>query len=97
MAFDCLWRERDIRREPLWYRRVALEEAIQGSRQILPARRLGDNGVEAWGQVLTQDYEGLVGKDQEAPYVGGTTLRWLKLKRPDARDMVSAPRRRWRR
>jgi len=78
------------------YRRVALEEAIEGARQILPARRLADNGIEAWAQVLTHGYEGLVGKDPEALYVGGTTLRWLKLKRPDARDMASA-RRRWRR
>jgi ATP-dependent DNA ligase len=61
---------------------------------IFPARRLPDNGLDAWAQVLELGYEGLVGKDQEAPYVGGTTLRWLKLKRPDARDVVAA-RSRW--
>jgi bifunctional non-homologous end joining protein LigD len=95
MAFDCLWRaDCDIRHEPLWYRRVALEEAIHGERLILPTRRLAEDGFEAWTQVLEQGYEGLVGKDQEASYLGGTTVRWLKLKRPDARDVV-APRSRW--
>jgi ATP-dependent DNA ligase len=35
-------------------------------------------------------YEGLVGKDEESKYIHGTTLGWLKLKRPDARDVVAA-------
>ena len=46
---------------------------------IFAARRLADNGFEAWGQVLERGYEGYVGKDPESPYKGGRTLSWLKL------------------
>lgn len=54
---------------------------------MLPARRLPADGIEAWG------YEGLVGKDEDSTYTGGTSLRWLKLKRPDARDQLATRRR----
>ena len=29
---------------------------------------LADNGLKAWQQVLDRGYEGLVGKDESAPY-----------------------------
>jgi ATP-dependent DNA ligase len=86
MAFDCLYRDRDLRSEPLWYRRAALEKAIDGARAILPMRHLPPHGLDAWAEVEQYGYEGLIGKDERAPYVGERTLRWLKLKRADARD-----------
>ena len=47
---------------------------------ILPARRLAPNGFDAWKDVLRANYEGLVAKDPASPYVGGRTLKWLKVK-----------------
>jgi ATP-dependent DNA ligase len=47
---------------------------------ILPARRLADEGLAAWEEVLARGYEGLVAKDPTSAYVGGRTLKWLKVK-----------------
>ena len=58
-------------------RRNVLEELVDGQQWVLPARRLSDNGLEAWVQVLERGYEGLVGKDEASPYVEGRTLTWL--------------------
>ena len=63
-----------------------LEELIAREREILPVRRLSSNGLKAWAQALHKGYEGLVGKDPESPYVGGRTLKWLKLKQPHYRE-----------
>ncbi len=49
---------------------------------VLPARRLSDDGLNAWQQVLDRGYEGLVAKDPTSPYVGGRTVKWLKVKQP---------------
>jgi ATP-dependent DNA ligase len=46
---------------------------------------LGANGLEAWAQVVERGYEGLVAKDPASPYVGGRTLKWLKVKQRDYR------------
>jgi ATP-dependent DNA ligase len=40
---------------------------------------------DAWAQVLKAGYEGLVGKDNASPYVGGRTPKWLKVKVPKHR------------
>jgi bifunctional non-homologous end joining protein LigD len=81
MAFDCLYaRGKDLRKRPLRVRRNVLEELVDGHRLVLPARRLADDGVEAWAQVLARGYEGMVGKDEASAYVEGRTLAWLKVK-----------------
>jgi len=36
--------------------------------------------------VLEHGYEGLVAKDPESRYVGGRTLKWLKVKQPHYRE-----------
>jgi len=43
-------------------------------------RRLADDGLKAWQQVIERGYEGLVAKDPASPYVGGRTLSWLRVK-----------------
>ena len=58
----------------------ALEHLLQGERLILPVRRLSPAGLEAWKDVLRAGYEGLVAKDPASPYVGGRTLKWLKVR-----------------
>jgi hypothetical protein len=37
-------------------------------------------GETAWAEVLHRGYEGMVAKDPEVPYVGGRSLKWLKVK-----------------
>jgi len=36
--------------------------------------------------VLERGYEGPVAKDPQSPYVGGRTLKWLKVKVPHYRE-----------
>jgi ATP-dependent DNA ligase len=52
---------------------------------VLPVRRLAADGLKAWQQVREHGWEGLVAKDEAAPYVGGRTLKWLKVKQRDYR------------
>jgi bifunctional non-homologous end joining protein LigD len=80
MVFDCLHDGRDLRGEPLARRRDALERAIDGGLLMFPARRLSPHGLDAWATVKQKGYEGLVAKDERAPYRGGTTRSWLKVK-----------------
>jgi bifunctional non-homologous end joining protein LigD len=87
MAFDILELDgKDWRSEPLWKRRHLLEELIAAERQILPVRRLSSNGLKAWEQAVHRGYEGVVAKDPASPYVGGRTLKWLKVKQPRYRE-----------
>jgi bifunctional non-homologous end joining protein LigD len=80
MVFDLLeLDDHDLRPRPLRERRQALEHLVQGQRLILPARRLADNGLEAWEQVLCANYEGMVAKDPESAYKPGRTLSCLKV------------------
>jgi bifunctional non-homologous end joining protein LigD len=87
MAFDLLELDaEDQRKRPLRERRRALEHLLTGERLILPVRRLSPNGLEAWQEVIRAGWEGLVAKDPESPYVGGRTLKWLKVKQPKYRE-----------
>jgi hypothetical protein len=77
---------RTFGREPLKVRRKALERLVKGQNLILPARRLLSNGMAAWAEVLHRGIEGYVAKDPESPYVGGRTLKWLKVKQAKYRE-----------
>jgi len=86
MAFDLLeFDGENQRKRPLRERRQALEHLLRGERLILPVRRLSTNGLKAWQEVIRAEWEGLVAKDPESPYVGGRTLKWLKVKQRDYR------------
>jgi bifunctional non-homologous end joining protein LigD len=86
MAFDCLYAAgRDLRELELRARRDWLEDVLEGH-LVLPARRLADDGLEAWGEVLERGYEGMVAKDPASPYRGGRTIKWLKVKQPHYRE-----------
>lgn len=55
LAFDCLYvRGKDLRKRPLRVRRNVLEELVSDQRLILPARRLAEDGLEAWAQVIAR-------------------------------------------
>ena len=88
MAFDCLWLAgRDLREQALSMRRDQLEQMLADHQHLLlPARRLADDGLKAWAQVLERGYEGLVPKDPASPYRGGRSLAWLKVKVPKYRE-----------
>jgi ATP-dependent DNA ligase len=78
MVFDCLYAGgKDLRDRPLRIRRHVLEGEVDGQRLLLPARRLADDGLTAWSEVLGRGYQGLVGKDEVSPCRGGHTLAWL--------------------
>ena len=53
---------------------------------VLSVRRLADDGLKAWRQVIERGYEGLVAKDPQSRYVGGRSLKWLKVKQPKYRE-----------
>jgi ATP-dependent DNA ligase len=81
MVFDCLYeRGRDLRPLPLDERRAVLEDELMGRDLIYPARRLPEHGLAAWAMVKQQGWEGMVAKDPSAPYRGGPTWRWQKVK-----------------
>ena len=67
--------------------RAELERVLENDQVVLfPTRRLAENGLEAWQQVPTAGYGGLVGKDDASPYVGGRAVKWLKVKQPRYRE-----------
>ncbi len=80
-VFDCLFHDgKDLRREPLFMRREAMERSISSSKALLPSHRLATNGIEAFRIAQRRGYEGLVAKDLSAPYVEARSTRWLKVK-----------------
>ena len=80
-VFDCLFRDgKDLRQEPLFARRAAMERAVGSSATLLPSRRLAANGLEAFRAAKRRGYEGLVAKDTSSAYVEGRSTKWLKVK-----------------
>jgi bifunctional non-homologous end joining protein LigD len=87
IAFDVLYCDGcDVTQQPLRKRRLRLEDVVAGSERVFPVRRLAENGLEAWQQVLERGYEGLVAKDATSIYTGGATRAWLKVKVPGWTD-----------
>jgi bifunctional non-homologous end joining protein LigD len=87
MVFDCLYaRGKDLRSRPLYVRRNVVEDVLDGEDLLLPVRRLSDDGLKAWQEAVAYGFEGLVAKDPTSPYVGGRTLKWLKVKQPRYRE-----------
>src|SRR5260370_41488083 len=76
---------KDLRRQPCCVRRNVIEDVLDEQDMVLPVRRLADDGLKAWQQVIERGYEGLVAKDPASLYVGGRTLKWLKGKQQDYR------------
>src|SRR5215472_1653431 len=75
MAFDCLRiNAHDLRSQDLQDRRSHLEQVVENEGLILPARRLAEDGLKAWEQVIESGYEGLVAKDATSPYLAGRSL-----------------------
>jgi bifunctional non-homologous end joining protein LigD len=61
MAFDCPYaRGKDLRPRSLATRRNVLEDVLDGQDLVLPVRRLANDGLKAWAEVLECGFEGLV-------------------------------------
>lgn len=83
IAFDCLYaRGKELFREPLRRRRAVLEKELgKAEGPVLIARRLASDGLEAWEEVKTHGWEGLVAKDSASLYEPGVRTRsWIKVK-----------------
>jgi bifunctional non-homologous end joining protein LigD len=80
--FDCLYRKgRDLRRESLSMRRREMEAALgKASEELFPARRLAEDGLEAYRIAKRRSLEGMVAKDGASPYEEKRSRAWLKVK-----------------
>jgi bifunctional non-homologous end joining protein LigD len=81
-VFDCLYaRGRDLRSAPLSRRRAVLEAEVTEGDVLVLARRLAGDGFEAFKEAERLGLEGLVAKNEAAPYVADKRSRdWLKVK-----------------
>ena len=84
-VFDCLYVDgSDLRKDPLPIRRAALEKLIgtnaTKSGVIFPSSRLARNGLDAYRLAQSKGFEGVVAKDESAPYIEGRSDRWRKFK-----------------
>ena len=99
-VFDCLYLNgRDLRSEPLSARRAALERVVpKGARgakgakgtKLFPSHRLAGNGLAAFDLAKRKGYEGVVAKDESAPYVEGRSGKWVKFKVHQEEEFVIA-------
>lgn len=81
IGFDVLQvGRRDLRADPLERRRPILEDAIAGSKLVLPVRRFEPCGAKAWDIVERRGLEGFVAKDPQSVYRSGPTRSWVKVK-----------------
>lgn len=88
-VFDCLYRDgRDLRGEPLPVRRAALEKVIGNTERLFPSRRLPKNGLKAYEMAQRKGWEGLIAKEEAAPYLEGRSTRWLKVKVKQQEEFV---------
>jgi bifunctional non-homologous end joining protein LigD len=83
VAFDCLYaRGKNLMGLPLKRRRAVLEKELRGAEgPVLVARRLAENGLEAWQEVVAKGWEGLIAKNPASIYEPGVrTPSWIKVK-----------------
>lgn len=84
-VFDCLYRDGlDLRQAPLAVRRSALEEIVgnsaRGRSTVFLSVALAGNGLEAFEVAKRKGYEGVLAKNESAPYTEGRSSNWLKVK-----------------
>jgi len=92
VAFDCLWVDgQDLRKEPLHVRRRRLEGVIGSpgkTAHIFPSRRLAGDGFAAYEEAKAKGWEGIIAKDDSAPYVEARSTKWLKVKVHQEEELV---------
>jgi bifunctional non-homologous end joining protein LigD len=90
-VFDCLYKDgRDLRSDPLTTRHGVLVSVLGTTGLLFVARRLAENGLDAYRIAKQRGYEGVVGKDSSAPYIEGRSAKWLKVKVRQEEEFVIA-------
>jgi bifunctional non-homologous end joining protein LigD len=90
-VFDCLYKDgTDLRSKPLLERRKVLEAVIGDHSNLFVSRRLAANGLEAYRVAKHRGFEGIVAKDNSAPYTEGRSTKWLKVKIHQEEEFVVA-------
>jgi bifunctional non-homologous end joining protein LigD len=81
-AFDLLYLDGfDLRGARLAERKRLLSELLAGAyERILYAEHLEGDGVEIYQRACAMGLEGIVSKQQDAPYRSGRTESWIKVK-----------------
>ena len=81
-AFDLLYLEGfDLRAAPLAERKRVLAQLLAGaSERILYAEHLEGDGAEIYQRACAMGLEGIVSKQQDAPYRSRRTGSWIKVK-----------------
>jgi bifunctional non-homologous end joining protein LigD len=89
-VFDCIYRNgQDLRSEPLSRRREEVETVLaKASEQLLVSRRLAKNGLTAFNIAKRKGFEGIVAKDDNAPYEERRSRKWLKIKAHQEEEFV---------
>jgi bifunctional non-homologous end joining protein LigD len=90
VAFDCLYaRGKDLRSSPLVERHRRLRAEARENRAVRIARRLDGDGFAAFESAKRLGLEGLVAKDESAPYEAGRrSLAWRKVKVRNEEEFV---------
>jgi bifunctional non-homologous end joining protein LigD len=90
-VFDCLYKDgTDLRSKPLLERRKVLEAVVGDHTKLFVSRRLAPNGLEAYRAAKRMGFEGIVAKDDSAPYVEDRSTKWLKVKVHQEEEFVVA-------
>jgi len=84
-VFDCLYKDGvDLRHSALVDRRAALEKVLGPSSKqdsaIFASAFLSPDGIKAFDVAKQKGFEGVVAKDDSAPYIEGRSRKWLKVK-----------------
>jgi bifunctional non-homologous end joining protein LigD len=71
-----------LRKQPLSARRTELERVIVKRKDaaIFLSTRLAENGLKAYQIAKRKGFEGVLAKDESAPYIEGRSGKWLKFK-----------------
>jgi bifunctional non-homologous end joining protein LigD len=80
-AFDLLWLDgEDLRERPLRERHAALAAAVRPGPALQVSGPVAGPSREAYARACAAGWEGLIAKRADAPYRGGRSRDWLKLK-----------------
>jgi bifunctional non-homologous end joining protein LigD len=80
-AFDLLWHDgEDLRERPQRERHAALAAALPAGPALQFSAPVAGPSLDAYRRACAAGWEGLIAKREEAPYRGGRSRDWLKLK-----------------
>ena len=80
-AFDLLWHNgADLRDRPQHDRHAALADALPAGPALQVSAPVAGPSLQAYQRACASGWEGLIAKRKDAPYRGGRSRDWLKLK-----------------